>query len=105
MTGANATGAQIDTDARETMTGTTGHDRAAEAQVGGENHKHAARVRSIRHTAAPNLLLRHEMGTVRVINHVLIGVTMVGTVAEAQTIWRGAHFDCVSMLLDMLTPW
>jgi hypothetical protein len=62
MTDANATEAQIDTDAHETMTGTRGHDRAAEVRVGGGNHEHVVQARNIRHTVAQNHLLLHGTG-------------------------------------------
>jgi len=86
MTDANATEAQIDTDAHETMTGMSGHDHAAEVQVGGGNHEYVGRARSIRHTVAQNHLRLHGMGTVRDTTHALTGVTVVGMVAGEQTI-------------------
>ena len=86
MTDANAAGVQIDTDARETMTGTRGHDHAAEVQVGGGNREPAGRARNIQHTVAQNLLRLHGMGMVKGTTRVLIGVTVVDMVAGVQTI-------------------
>lgn len=87
----DVTEVRIDTDARETMTGTRNLDRAAEVQAGGGNHEHVARARNIRHTVAQNHLLLREMGTVRDNSRALTGVTVVDTVAEAQTTWRGVY--------------
>lgn len=84
MTDTNATEVQINTDTREMMTRTIGHDRAAEAKVGGGNRKHVARVQNTLRIVARNLLLLREMETVRDTTRDLIGA-MVGTVAEAQT--------------------
>jgi len=86
MTDANATELQIDTDAHETMTGTRGHDHAAEVQVGGGNREHVGRARSIRHTVAQNHLRLRGKGMVKDITPALTGVTVVGMVAGAQTI-------------------
>jgi hypothetical protein len=86
MTDANGTEAQIDTDAREMMTETRGHDRAVEARVGGGNHEYVARARNIRHTVAPKHLPLRETGTVRDNPRVLTEVMVVDTVAGEQTI-------------------
>jgi len=85
MTDANATEAQIDTGAHETMAGTRGHDHAAEARVGGGNHDNVGRAQSIRHTVAQNHPRLRGMGMVRDTTRVPTGVTVVGTVAGVQT--------------------
>lgn len=92
MTDANATKVQIDTDAHKTMTGTKGHDRAVEVQVGEGNHEHVVPARNIRHTVAQNHLLLHGVGMVKDSTRDFIGVMVLDTVAEAQTTWRGVYF-------------
>ena len=84
-TDVNATEVQIDTDARETMTGTRDHDRAVEAQVERGNHEHAVQARNIQHTVAQNHRLRHETGMVRDSARDPIVVMVLDTVAEVQT--------------------
>ena len=84
-TDVNATEVQIDTDARETMTGRRNHDRAVEVRVEGGNHEHAVQARNIRHTVAQDHRLLHETEMVRDSARDPIVVMGLDTVAEVQT--------------------